>query len=275
MAGRGGAQRVSHVEGVRHEGRGAALGCAGRNDPSCGGMTWATHKRRWRCTAGICRTVSPKEARPPARSFAAGGGHAGFPRCARKVPPRSPRQIWPRGGDTRLLTVSGSSVVRSQSLHNVWTVARDEWGWCGESPWPKLKDACGGFARTRRAGWREVRLLLRAWRGTGIAPVRAQDQVHGPTLGATRTALRCGRGDGPWAGQPLILLRRVVTLHTKTMEREACAWICLQGPQGVLRVLDVAALAKLGGMGTSRSAATRWTCGSDGRGIGLLTDLHF
>lgn len=64
--------------------------------------------------------------------------------------------------DARLKLVSPGTVKReSNTLRAVWTIAVREWGWCGESPWPKIKLPPDNPARERLAGWREIRAVLR------------------------------------------------------------------------------------------------------------------
>ena len=96
--------------------------------------------------------------------------------------------------DARLKKVSGSSVLReAQQLRPVWTRAIDEWGWAGKSPWKGLKLPKKAHARTRKAIWTEVRLLLRS---VGFrrnkAPERAQEEAVWATLLGLHTALRSG-----------------------------------------------------------------------------------
>lgn len=180
--------------------------------------------------------------------------------------------------DARLQAVAGASVVREVNLlRNVWTVARDEWGWCGESPWPKIKLPAEGFARTRRTGWREVRLLLRGLgMRTGIAPVRAQDQAAWAYLVAQHTALRAGEVMG-LARSTVDLDRRVVTLHThKTMEREGVRQVPITRKAArVLRVLDDAALAAGRDGYFTISGHALDVHFRRARDRLLLTDLHF
>lgn len=148
--------------------------------------------------------------------------------------------------DARLETLAGSSVVREINLlRNVWTVARDEWGWCGESPWPKIKLPAEGFARTRRTSWSEVRALLRGMRmRVGVAPVLALEQAGWAYLVAQHTAMRAGEVLS-LARSTVDLERRVVTLREhKTLEREGVRQVPITRKAArVLRVLDDAALA--------------------------------
>lgn len=96
--------------------------------------------------------------------------------------------------DARLQRVSGSSVLReAQQLRPVWTVAIDEWGWAGRSPWRGLRLPAKSHARTRTASWREVRVMLRSvgYRRS-VAPVLPQAQAVWAYMVALHTALRSG-----------------------------------------------------------------------------------
>lgn len=96
--------------------------------------------------------------------------------------------------DARAEKVSGSSVLReAQQLRPIWTLAIDEWRWAGRSPWTALKLPKKSHARTRKAVWSEVRLLLRS---VGFKrdtpPKRAQEEAIWASLLGLHTALRSG-----------------------------------------------------------------------------------
>lgn len=96
--------------------------------------------------------------------------------------------------DARRKSVSDSSVVREAStLKNLWNVAHDEWGWCGESPWKKVKMPRKAHARTRQTHGGELYRLLRGLGyKTGAAPETPQQQVALAYLVAHHTAMRAG-----------------------------------------------------------------------------------
>lgn len=99
-----------------------------------------------------------------------------------------------RWRDARLKKVSPGSVQRDINLlRNVFTVARDEWRWCGKSPFPGLRMPGDNPARTARIGWKAVRRLCR-WLGyrTGTPPQTKQQEVAYAFLVGLRTALRAG-----------------------------------------------------------------------------------
>lgn len=96
--------------------------------------------------------------------------------------------------DARLEKVSAGSVQREINfLRNVFTVARNEWKWCGESPFKGLRMPGDNPPRTKRMGWRLVRRLCR-WLGyrTGHAPKSKQQEVAYALLVALRTGMRAG-----------------------------------------------------------------------------------
>jgi len=96
--------------------------------------------------------------------------------------------------DGRRKEVSDSSVVREAGpFRNLWNVARDEWGWCGESPWKKVKMPKKGHARTRRTQTQEIQRLVRSMGYvTGKQPTTPQKEVAYAYLVAHHTALRAG-----------------------------------------------------------------------------------
>lgn len=96
--------------------------------------------------------------------------------------------------DARLKVVSPGSVQRDINLlRNVWTVAREEWLWCGPSPWTALKKPGDNAPRQARVGWREIRRIVR-WLGyrTGQPPETKYQQVAWAFMIGLRTALRAG-----------------------------------------------------------------------------------
>lgn len=146
--------------------------------------------------------------------------------------------------DARRAKVSDASVLReAATLRNLWTVAENEWGWCGTSPWKKVKLPLEGHARTRRTDWQETKRLLRHMGYvTGKPPVTPQQQVAWAYLVAHHTALRAGEVRG-LSRSTVDLVQRVVTLHThKTLEREGKRWVPVTRKAArVLAVLDAAA----------------------------------
>lgn len=96
--------------------------------------------------------------------------------------------------DARLKVVTPGSVQRDMNLlANVFTVARKEWKWCGDSPFEGLRAPGQNPARTRRIDPREVRRLVR-WLGyrTGRKPRTRQQEVALAFLLSLRTGMRAG-----------------------------------------------------------------------------------
>ena len=96
--------------------------------------------------------------------------------------------------DARLAKVTPGSVQRDINvLSNVFTVARKEWKWCGESPFEGLRAPGQNPARTRRVDMREVKRLCR-WLGyvTGQKPRTKQAEVALAFLLSLRTGMRAG-----------------------------------------------------------------------------------
>ena len=93
--------------------------------------------------------------------------------------------------DKMLKTVSPGGVRREGNmLRNLFTVARDEWHWCGDSPFKGFKMPEDNPARTRRVSAREVRLICR-WLGyrTGVVEGK-QQQVALAFLIGLQTGMR-------------------------------------------------------------------------------------
>jgi integrase len=97
-----------------------------------------------------------------------------------------------RWRDTMLKRMSPGSVKRTaNSIRNVWTIARKEWRWCGESPWPNVKMPADNPERDRLAGWREIRAVLRRCDYvTHHPPVSGLQNVAWAFLVALRTGMR-------------------------------------------------------------------------------------
>lgn len=180
--------------------------------------------------------------------------------------------------DARRAQVADSTVVREANmLRNVWTVAINEWGWCRDNPWPKVKLPAEAMARTRRTSWREVRSIVRllGYR-TGVAPVSASEMAAWAYLVAQHTALRAGEVRA-LARSTVDLERRVFTLVAhKTMEKAGVRRVPLTRKAArLLRVLDAAALAAGRDEYLPISAASLDVLFRRARDRLLLQDLHF
>ena len=180
--------------------------------------------------------------------------------------------------DARLKVVSPSSVVREAAqLRNVWTVAENEWGWCGASPWKKVKLPAKGHARTRRTDWQEVRLLVRHMGYvTGKAPSTPQMQVAWAYMVAQHTALRASEVRG-LSRSSVDIAKRVITLEShKTLEREGTRFVPVTSKAArLLRVLHADADACGRDAYFTISAQSLDVLFRKVRDRLLLDDLHF
>lgn len=114
--------------------------------------------------------------------------------------------------DTRLKTVSASTVVREANLlRNLFNLARVEWKWMDHQPFSGVKLPKENAPRHQVWGWRLIRRVLRAER-TGKT-LEMQEAFH--------IALRTGMRLGEVLAAPgnFDHVRRVVTLKTKTEAR--------------------------------------------------------
>lgn len=95
--------------------------------------------------------------------------------------------------DTRLKNITPGAVRRDANmLRNVFTVARDEWHWCGESPFKGFKVPSDNAPRTRRVLPSEVKRVCR-WLGYRTGQVDGkQQQAALAFLVALRTGMRAG-----------------------------------------------------------------------------------
>jgi integrase len=96
--------------------------------------------------------------------------------------------------DARLLKVTKGSVQRDLNLiSHVFTKARDEWKWCGESPLTGMQAPGDNPPRDRLPTNSEIRRILR-WLGyiTGRLPTTKQQEAAFAFLLALRTGMRAG-----------------------------------------------------------------------------------
>lgn len=96
--------------------------------------------------------------------------------------------------DARLKVVTPGTVERDINLlSNVFTIARNEWRWCGESPFRGLRRPGDNPPRTRLLERREIKLMLRGlgYR-TGEPPKTKMQEVAYAWLIALRTGMRAG-----------------------------------------------------------------------------------
>lgn len=119
--------------------------------------------------------------------------------------------------DARLKKVTPGSVQRDINLlSNVFTVARDEWRWMGDSPLRGMRTPGQNPPRTRLPTAKEVKLICR-WLGyrTGAKPTTKMQEVALAFLVSLRTAMRAGEVLSLGGGN-VDLKRRVASVEHKT-----------------------------------------------------------
>lgn len=118
--------------------------------------------------------------------------------------------------DARLKKVTPGSVQREINLlRNLFSVARDEWKWCGESPFKGLRMPGDNEHRNRRIKPAEVRAICR-WLNyeTGVVKTKYQEVAIAFLIGL-RTGMRAGEILA-LSDERVDLKRRVVTVPHKT-----------------------------------------------------------
>ena len=150
--------------------------------------------------------------------------------------------------DKRLKTVTKGTVQREVNLlRNVWSIARDEWHWCGESPWKAMRMPGENPAREAVWRWQQIRAILRrlGYR-TGQAPITMQEEVAFLFLLGLHTGMRQGELCG-MAAATVDLEKRVITLTShKTVESAGVRRVPIT--RRAARVLGVLAAGKAGAL---------------------------
>jgi integrase len=96
-----------------------------------------------------------------------------------------------RWRDDRLKYLKGSTINRDLNLISaVFSVARDEWGWCSQSPTRLLRRPPDPKPRDRLIHWREIRSVLRALDWHMREPVTLQQEAGFAFLMSLHTAMR-------------------------------------------------------------------------------------
>lgn len=115
-----------------------------------------------------------------------------FPDIAAKIISDVDSSDIARWRDAMLKRVKPGTVKRAaNSIRNVWTIARKEWRWCGDSPWTNVKMPADAPERTRVASWREIRAILRRCDYvTHHPPVSGLQNVAWAFLIGLRTGMR-------------------------------------------------------------------------------------
>jgi integrase len=117
-----------------------------------------------------------------------------FPNLAKKIVSKVTTADMVEWRDARLKLVSKGSVQRDINLlSHVFTKARDEWKWMGESPFKGMESPGDNPPRDRLPTASEVRRIMR-WLGfvTGEQPRTMQAQVAFAYLLSLRTGMRAG-----------------------------------------------------------------------------------
>lgn len=174
-----------------------------------------------------------------------------------------------RWRDARLKKVSAGSVQRDINLiSNVFTIARDEWHWCGKSPFTGMRQPGDNPARARRILPSEVRALCR-WLGYRTDRVETkQQEVALAFLIGLRSAMR--------AGEILSLSAENVNLEKRT----ATVKHKMQHLTGKPRVVPltkhgVRLIRKLNGRAFTVSSDSLDALFRKARDALLLNDVHF
>jgi integrase len=192
-----------------------------------------------------------------------------FPDIAGKVISDVTTPDMARWRDARLKKVSAGSVQRDINLlSHVFTIARDEWHWCGKSPFTGLRRPGDNPARTRRVLPVEVKRLCR-WLGYRTGKVATkQQQVAMAFLLGLRTGMRAGE---------------ILSLSSKTVDldrRIATVAHKMQHMTGKPRVVPlskhaVRLLRQLGPDGFTLTSDSLDALFRKARDALLLKDLHF
>lgn len=117
-----------------------------------------------------------------------------FPELAAKVLSKITTTDMAAWRDARLLKVSKGSVQRDVNLlSHLFTKARDEWKWMGDSPFHGMEAPGDNPPRERLPTNSEIKRILR-WLGhvTGRLPVTKQQETAFAFLLALRTGMRAG-----------------------------------------------------------------------------------
>ncbi len=139
-----------------------------------------------------------------------------YPWLVHKVVSEIKPADWSKWRDTRLETVSGSSVNRDLNLYsNVFQVAHKEWGYCGPSPISSIKRPKENPEREQRIHWQDVKRICRhlGYR-TSVIPRNKNEEIAYAFLVGLRTAMRVGEILS-LSDDNVDLTRRVATVQHK------------------------------------------------------------
>lgn len=139
------------------------------------------------------REVSPTKRGARAEGLRFDALRRDYPELAGKILSEITTPDWVAWRAARLKLVSPGSVRRDVNLfRNLFTVARKEWRWCGESPFVGFTVPSDNPPRERRVSMLEVKRLCR-WLGYVTGKVEGkQQEVALAFLLALRTGMRAG-----------------------------------------------------------------------------------
>lgn len=142
--------------------------------------------------------------------------------------------------DDRLGSVTRGTVQRDVNLYrNLWTVARKEWGWCGDNPWSSIKLPGDNPPRTATWGWKQIKAVLRyGGYSRNIASLSKTGEVCLMFMIGLHTGMRAGEIRNLMVDD-IDLNHRVIRLNThKTFEHSGVRLVPF--PQRALKVIKQA-----------------------------------
>lgn len=194
-----------------------------------------------------------------------------FPKLTGKILSELRTEDMAEWRDTRLKEVTAGTIQREiNSISSLFTTARNEWRWMGESPLQGMRKPGDNPPRERRIPWREVRRLVRRLGyKTGAKPETLSAEVALMFMIALRSAMRAGElhqlGDKTVSRDKRVAKVKHKTQHLTGRPREiplTKAALRLMAPLSGDRWFKVSE--------TSRDALFRKACKQV-----LIEDLHF
>lgn len=161
------------------------------------------------------KDVSPKKGGARAEGLRFDALSRDYPKLVGMILSEIRTPDWVEWRNARLKTVIPASVRRDVNLfRNLFSVARDEWKWTGESPFKGFQVPSDSAPRERRVAMHEVKRICR-WLGYRTGRVEGkQQEVALAFLLALRTGMRAGELLS-LSDQNVDLTRRVVRVAHK------------------------------------------------------------